>query len=109
MRGFARHQAPKFENRHVPTGADGKPVKPATSQEYELARRIRSSATWQKCRAVKLARDPVCERCREKLADEVHHIERLAVRPDLAFQLDNLRALCRDCHDIEDAEASRKS
>jgi len=29
---------------------------------------------------------------------EVHHIERLVDRPDLAFEVDNGITLCRQCH-----------
>ena len=29
---------------------------------------------------------------------EVHHVRPVAVRPDLAYSLDNVRTLCKDCH-----------
>ncbi len=77
------------------------------------ARRIRSSTRWRKVRALKLARDPLCEDCLEhgvtEVATQVHHVEGLAARPDLAFTSANLRALCTVCHARREAEERRST
>jgi len=66
------------------------------------AEKIRNSTRWRKVRAVKLARHPLCEDCDEhgrvEVAVQVHHLEGLATRPDLAFDMENLRSLCTTCH-----------
>lgn len=59
---------------------------------------------WYKTRAKVLKRDRYqCVWCRElgKVTTqrlEVDHIEELDKRPDLAYDLSNLRTLCKDCH-----------
>ncbi|MFA9414026.1 MULTISPECIES: HNH endonuclease [unclassified Streptococcus] len=39
---------------------------------------------------------------------EADHIEELDKRPDLAYSLDNLRTLCRDCHNKRHNRYQRK-
>ncbi len=67
-----------------------------------MANRLRKSSRWKKVRALKLARDPLCEDCWEhgvtRPAAQVHHLEAVAKRPDLAFEMKNLRSLCTTCH-----------
>jgi 5-methylcytosine-specific restriction protein A len=76
------------------------------------AQRIRSSARWRKLRALKLARDPLCEDCQTrgvlKAATQVHHVEGLAQRPDLAFVMKNLASLCTTCHAKREAQERRR-
>jgi 5-methylcytosine-specific restriction protein A len=76
------------------------------------AQRIRSSARWRKVRALKLARDPLCEDCKArgvlKTATQVHHLEGLAQRPDLAFVFENLRSICSTCHAKREAQERRR-
>ena len=66
------------------------------------ADKLRTSGRWRKVRALKLAQDPLCEDCREhgvvRVAAQVHHLEPVITRPDLAFVLENLRSLCVPCH-----------
>ena len=77
------------------------------------ARRIRSSTRWRKVRALKLARDPLCEDCLEhgvtEAATQVHHVEGLVKRADLAFVLENLASLCATCHATREAKERRSS
>lgn len=46
----------------------------------------------------------MCECCKEKLATEVHHVIPIAYITDpaeqeaLAFNVNNLQSLCRECH-----------
>ncbi len=76
------------------------------------ARRIRATARWRRLRVMKLARDPLCEDCRAhgrgEPAVQVHHVEGLAERPDLAFAWSNLASLCTRCHALREGEARRR-
>lgn len=71
-------------------------------------RRIINSKRWQRVRAEKLRRQPLCEDCldagRAVTATVVHHVVPLSrggsygEMERLAFDPANLRSLCRDCH-----------
>jgi len=72
------------------------------------AKRIRSSNAWQRLRAAFLA-DPRNAICCDPFGvhavdavtvatDEVHHIQGVGARPDLALSWDNLAPLCSHCH-----------
>ena len=89
----------------------------AQDKEYEerrrrdpalaLAQRLRGSARWRKVRAMKLRRDPLCQDCEDHgvvAATQVHHLQPLAKRPDLAFDFRNLRSLCTTCHAKREAK-----
>lgn len=62
---------------------------------------------WQKLRRLKLLADPLCESCKERgratLAEEVHHVIRIAKRPDLRLVWANLESLCGTCHAAKSA------
>ena len=65
------------------------------------ARRPSSSARgydarWRHIRAEVLARDPWCSKCRERPAEEVHHV--VALRDGGTNAPENLAALCKSCH-----------
>jgi 5-methylcytosine-specific restriction protein A len=62
-----------------------------------------SSRAWRITRDYKLRLNPLCEEpeCRE-VATHVHHLEPRKKRPDLAFEVDNLQALCQPCHNRQD-------
>jgi 5-methylcytosine-specific restriction endonuclease McrA len=54
---------------------------------------------WPALRLQALRRDGWrCRQCGRRTRLEVDHIEPVAKRPDLAFCLDNLQALCPRCH-----------
>ena len=80
------------------------------------ARKIRSSARWQRLRAWMLRRNPLCQdpyQIHKKLgetmhAEEVHHIVPIAERLELAFEETNLLCLCVKCHAAVEARR-RKS
>lgn len=59
---------------------------------------------WRRVRAAKLRADPLCAECISKgrvtAADTVDHIIPIEQRPDLRLAWDNLRSMCRDCHEI---------
>jgi 5-methylcytosine-specific restriction endonuclease McrA len=96
---------PATAGRHVPPEITERLQNPERTEEYSRARRIRSSARWQKVRKTILGRRPICELCAKAISYEVHHKKAVATDPDLAFVSSNLAALCRRCHEkIEAAE-----
>jgi 5-methylcytosine-specific restriction protein A len=66
----------------------------AASQGYD--------GTWQKVRAMYLARHPLCEDCRGEgrvtRASLVHHVKELT-KGGARLDGSNMRALCNDCHE----------
>jgi 5-methylcytosine-specific restriction endonuclease McrA len=74
--------------------------RPAEDRER---RKFYRRAAWLRCRALKLAKDPACERClattgRGVDATDVHHKIDLKDEPSLAYDLANLESLCHRCH-----------
>lgn len=76
------------------------------SAEYAQAKRLRSSVTWQKLREMILRRTPLCCIC-GRPANELHHVEPVARRPDLVFDSANLLPCCTECHDRIEASNAR--
>lgn len=74
---------------------------------WRQAVQIRSSARWQKVRALQLAKQPLCQDPYQRHglqtvpATEVDHRQPLRTHPALAFALDNLASLCAACHAIK--------
>jgi 5-methylcytosine-specific restriction protein A len=64
--------------------------------------KIYQDKRWKAIRKAKFAANPVCEECDSKgittQTDEIHHIVPIEVNPDLAFEWDNLKSLCVECH-----------
>jgi 5-methylcytosine-specific restriction endonuclease McrA len=56
-----------------------------------------SGDNWTRFRNRYIRLNPSCEDCGAP-GVEVHHIVPRAVRPDLCFDLHNLRTQCRECH-----------
>lgn len=69
-----------------------------SAPELARAAEIRSSAGWQAVRARFLALHPVCGVCGQQLTAQVHHLEPVERRPDLALAWDNLAPVCTACH-----------
>ena len=69
------------------------------------AHRLRRSAKYRRLRSIYFAQHPLCEICesrgRIEMAVEVHHVQGIAKRPDLAFERGNLQSLCVRCHAYE--------
>jgi hypothetical protein len=71
-----------------------------------VAFRLRCSPHWRKVRKVKLSMSPLCEDPHgdhkrfgvTTSAEQVHHIEPIGERPDLAFTMSNLMSVCVRCH-----------
>ena len=71
-----------------------------------------TSAKWKTTRNRVLRRDRyqcrICRRYgRNREALEVHHIQPVEIRPDLAFSMDNLVSLCHACHNKQHPEKAR--
>lgn len=61
-----------------------------------------TSKRWQPVRHAVLERDGwQCQHCGKRGRLEVHHVKRVADRPDLAFEPSNCLTLCTRCHTIE--------
>ena len=75
-------------------------------KETAAAQLLRNTAAWKKTRARVLSLHPLCmdplgvhaATGRIEPASQVHHIEPLAKRMDLALVLSNLAPLCTGCH-----------
>ena len=87
--------------------------------DYKESDPFYHSAAWKHVRAVALMRDGgMCQDCMDRMragigvhphrATLVHHIVPRSERPDLELDLDNLRALCPECHEKEHPERRRK-
>lgn len=55
-----------------------------------------------------MAENPICIDCERvgkvKGAEHIHHVAKLADRPDLKYEWSNLMALCERCHNIRTAK-----
>ena len=71
------------------------------------AKRFYDSAAWQRARATKLARDPVCEKCQRAWAAHVHHKKPLKeCTPRERLDQQNLMSLCQPCHNTIEKETA---
>jgi 5-methylcytosine-specific restriction protein A len=62
-----------------------------------------STPAWRQFRARVLRDRPLCEECGTRPSHEVAHVLPWRQRPDLAFVMANVRALCPPCHRRESA------
>ena len=93
-----------------PAGPGGKCDTHASLSEAQrnarraVSRSIYLSKRWKKLRRRKLLDDPYCEEpdCRA-VATDVDHVERIELRPDLAYEITNLRSLCHPHHSSKTA------
>ncbi|WP_445262103.1 HNH endonuclease [Pseudomonas sp. EA_35y_Pfl2_R111] len=58
---------------------------------YKTERWKKLAAYYRKCH-------PVCEECDSAASDITDHIKARKTHPELSLEWDNLRALCRPCH-----------
>lgn len=61
-------------------------------------RKVYNSRRWKILRRHKLGLNPICERCDEALAVDVHHKHGVLNDP---WSVDALEALCKACHSRE--------
>jgi 5-methylcytosine-specific restriction protein A len=68
-------------------------------KEYQ---KIYNTPRWKKLRRLKLQNNPICEKCWERgivtPTEEIHHIVPFIQDIEMAFDYDNLIALCVECH-----------
>ena len=82
--------------------------------EQKRRKTIESSARWQRLRRWFFVRNPLCADPFKvnpfpSMAEEIHHIVPVAKNPDLAFDPENLGAVCRSCHRrVDEMEADGK-
>ena len=88
-------------------------VKKVYTDNRDSARDRGYKTNWDKVRALKVSRDPLCEECLRQNditpVDIVHHIIPVVIckqvhREDLIYDLDNLKSDCRPCHGAEEAD-----
>lgn len=69
------------------------------------------AGAWPKLRAMKMAADPLCEACGRRglvvAGAQVDHIVPHKMNGDLMYDMDNLQALCTECHGLKSACESR--
>ena len=53
---------------------------------------------WRKLRDRVIRREPICRICSRRASTEVHHIESVRRRPDLALSWQNCLPCCAECH-----------
>ena len=103
---------PYAAQQHQPCGRKGR--KKRAYAEGKRADPFYSTSRWRKVRLMKLRREPLCvdPLGRHKhagggpvAATDVDHILPRLERPDLAYDLDNMRGLCKSCHSTVTARA----
>lgn len=114
MRGEdSRHEGDVMAQAAKSFGDKGKSgVKPKNHEPS----RIRSTSRWQKVRELKKKLNPLCEDpfgTHKAVGIAVaqqgsHHRIGIEVRPDLAYDMDNLMSLCTACHARLEADAKYK-
>lgn len=61
------------------------------------------SQAWRDLRALKLAENPLCEECMKHdtytIATDVHHVKDVFTYPKDKLKLENLKSLCKSCHE----------
>lgn len=93
-----------------PTSHAQRKGRTASDRTYDAQRhdsvavQVRNSGRWQRLRTLVLAKHPLCadpfgvHGSAIVPATQVDHLAPLEQRPDLAFTLENLQALCASCH-----------
>ena len=72
--------------------------------KVKARQRIYQNSRWQRLRAFYLSEHPLCEDCFGKgivkEAIDVHHVLSFTTDINLAYDYANLRALCKECHQL---------
>jgi 5-methylcytosine-specific restriction enzyme A len=75
----------------------------------KVAEGIHSSNRWTRLSRQIRSERPLCERCHEEgrlfPSTEVHHIRKCETHPEMAYNPSNLRALCKECHLVEERKS----
>lgn len=93
-----KHLAPEQDRRAYHREYDQR-------QRDAEAKAFYNSPGWKKARGIKLAADPVCERCQRAFANTVHHKKPLreCTAAERVAQ-SNLLSVCPPCHAVIEAE-----
>nr|WP_272075964.1 HNH endonuclease signature motif containing protein [Streptococcus dysgalactiae]WCE86584.1 HNH endonuclease signature motif containing protein [Streptococcus dysgalactiae] len=89
-------------------------IKIDTSSKESMYRTFYHKTEWRKLREVAIKRDnKECVWCTERgrlttTNLEVDHIKEVQYYPELALDLDNLRTLCKDCHNRRHGRYQKK-
>ena len=92
-----------IKQRRRAQGLDPSPRYPKRNTD---AKRFRGSPRWKTVRKLARSRMPFCvdpfgvheTLGRVEWTEDIHHIQSVTSRPDLACAMDNLAGLCRMCH-----------
>lgn len=99
-------RVPTFRAGNLPRPAYPRPCD-RTAKRME-AKRFYAGERWRTLRRMFLRAHPLCTRCSAEgvitQARDVHHKVKRAACPELAYEWDNLEALCRKCHSAETGE-----
>lgn len=69
------------------------------AEYHRFSKRVTSTRRWQSLRAAILERDGYrCKKCGARGRLEVDHVKPVRTHPALAFDPQNLQALCPSCH-----------
>lgn len=68
------------------------------NQQRDASDSFYKTERWKKLSAYYRKKHPVCECCENAASDITDHIKPVKTHPELALDWDNLRALCRPCH-----------
>ena len=87
---------------------DKPPRREPTGRYVRLLKQYRPEANpqgywWWRQRVIALA-GGLCARCRCGGRLDAHHVKPWRTHPELRYHLGNGQALCRDCHEIVEAE-----
>ena len=80
----------------------GKPKERVITVNKKAYQAVYQHNRWRELRKYKFMYNPLCEDCLANgvttQTEEIHHIIPFSVRPELAYDYDNLRSLCVSCH-----------
>ena len=69
-------------------------------------RKLYNNATWKNLRQIVFHRDPICKICNRRPSSVADHIKDHKGNLKLFYDLENLRGLCKPCHDKKTGETS---
>jgi 5-methylcytosine-specific restriction endonuclease McrA len=75
--------------------------------QRERNKKVYASHQWKRARRIALMNSPLCS-CGAPACD-VHHIIKLKDDSTLAFDLDNLLPVCKECHKALDTQPNRNN
>lgn len=92
--------------------ANNKMMHQAYNKKRDDVDRFYGSTEWRKLRDLFIAQNPLCVQCEAegitKPAKVVDHIKPMREHPDLALDINNLRALCHECHNAIGARPGKR-